>query len=153
MRSPVYSSMMISGGRRQRFWAMLVDVLVMALVGACSAAIVAGLSAVLAGIMPDLTARGVTLRFRAINILLLYAPLLVLPLACTLQLIFYKRPVRMILTTLFLFYLLATLAVIGHRELAHLLTPALAVSALVLAWLAFVLVLGHISTKRCLVRL
>jgi hypothetical protein len=150
-RSPLYSSMLVSGGRRQRFCAMLVAALLAAALGAGFMVLVTGLSLLLAPVMPAFRVRGLALSFHAIDIRLLVAPLLVPPVALTFHVVFYKKPVRMIVAAMTFFYLLLIPAIIWQRELASMLTPTSVLCVLGLAWIVFVLALRHISARHCLV--
>ena len=151
LRSLVYSSMLISGGRRQRFYAMLIATSLMAVLGAAFIVLAAGLSVPLTPVMPAFNVRGLELSFHTIDMLLFCAPLLVLPVCATLHVLFYRKPIAMIVSIFPASYLLLMLAMIWHKELAPLVTPASVLLTVVLAWILFVLVLAHVSAKRCLV--
>jgi hypothetical protein len=114
--------------------------------------IMAVLSVALTAIMPDITLRGSTFTFQAVNIELFFVPLLIIPVASTFQLIFYRRPIFMVLSIMLLFMLLSFIGAILHKTLGvEMLNPVSIVSLLVLSWLIFVLVLRHICMRRCLV--
>jgi len=114
--------------------------------------IIAALTVALTAIMPDITLRGSTFTFHPAIITLFFVPLLMIPLASTFQLIFYRRPIFMVLSVMLLFMLLFFIGAISHKTLgAAMVNPISIVALLVLSWLIFVLVLHYICTKRCLV--
>ncbi len=151
MRPLVYSSMLISGGRRQRFYEMLIATSFMALLGAAIIVLMAVLSVPLTPVMPAFNIRGLELSFHAIDMYLFCAPLLVLPVAAALHVVLYKKPITMIFSAMLLCYSLMMLAILWEKELAPLVTPASVLVTVVSAWILFVLVLARVSAKRCLV--
>ncbi len=152
IHSPVYSSMLFSGGRRERFATVITLAATTAVLGGVLFIILAALSVPLAVIIPDITVRDVTIAFHTINIKLFYVPLVFVPFAFTINLIFYRKPIFIVLSAMLLFMLLFFFAGIGrHKQLGAVVNPVSVLSALVLSWGIFVLVLHYICTKRCLV--
>ena len=152
MRTPIYSSMPISGGRNERLYTTMTLVATTAVLITALVTIMAALSMALTVIMPDITLRGSTFTFQAVNIELFFVPLLIIPVASTFQLIFYRRPIVMVLSIMMLFMLLSFIGAFLHKTLGvEMLNPVSIVSLLVLSWLIFVLVLRHICMRRCLV--
>ena len=152
MRPPIYSSMPVSGGRNERFYTTMTLVATTAVLITALVTIIAALSVALTAIMPDITLRGSTFTFHPAIITLFFVPLLMIPLASTFQLIFYRRPIVMVLSVMLLFMLLFSIGAISRKTLgAEMVNPISIVALLVLSWLVFVLVLRHICMRRCLV--
>ena len=85
-------------------------------------------------------------------ITLFFVPLLMIPVASTFQLIFYRKPIFMVLSIMLFFMLLFFIGNILRKPLgAAMVNPISIVALLVLTWLIFVLVLRHICMRRCLV--
>ena len=107
--------------------------------------IVAALSLLLAAVMPDITLRGSTFTFHAMNIELFFVPLFMIPIAFTIQLIFYRKPIFMMLLIMLLFMLL-----FWHEQFGAVINPMYIVSPVVLSWVLFLLVLRYVCMRRCL---
>jgi hypothetical protein len=151
IRLPVYSSMLISGGRNERFVTAMTLVAVIAVLITVMVTIVAAISIPLAAIMPDITLRGTTFKFHAAYLQPFFVPLLMIPIVFTIQLIFLKKPFVTMVTVILLFVLLFTGAS-GLKALSTMLNPIfLLVGLLVLSWVIFVTVLRYICMRRCLV--
>ena len=146
MRLPVYSSMLISGGRNERYRGAMTLVITTAVLITVLVTIVAALSLPLAAIMPDITLRGRTFAFYAMNIELFFIPLLMIPIVFTIQLIFYRKPIFMMLLIMLLFMLL-----FWHEQFGAVINPMYIVSPVVLSWVLFLLVLRYVCTRRSLV--
>jgi hypothetical protein len=151
MRLPVYSSMLVSGGRNERFFTAVTAVAAIAVLITALVTIIAALSVPLAAIMPDITLRGITFAFHAMIIELFFVPLLMIPVVFTIQLIFYRRPIFTMLSVMLLFMLLFVTSIFWHRQLSAGINPTSVVSLVVLSWVIFLLVLRYICMRRCLV--
>jgi hypothetical protein len=150
MRLPVYSSMLISGGRNERYRCAMTQVITTAVLVTVLATIVAALSLPLAAIMPDITLRGSTFAFRAMNIELFFVPLLMIPIVFTIQLIYYRKPVVMMVLIMLLFMLLFGTASFWREQLSGVINPIYIVILVVLSWVLFLLVLRYVCTRRSL---
>ncbi len=146
MRLPVYSSMLISGGRNERYRCAMTLVITTAVLVTILATIVATLSQPLAAVMPDITLRGRTFAFHAMNIELFFIPLLMIPIVFTIQLIYYRKPVVMMVLIMLMFMLL-----FWHEQFGAVINPMYIVSPVVLSWVLFLLVLRYVCMRRCLV--
>jgi len=151
MRLPVYSSMLISGGRNERYRGAMTLVITTAVLITVLATIVAALSLPLAAIMPDITLRGSTFTFRAMNIELFFVPLLMIPIVFTIQLIYYRKPVVMMVLIMLLFMLLFGTAISWREQLSGVINPIYIVILVTLSWFLFLLVLRYVCTRRSLV--
>ncbi len=152
MRTPIYSSIPVSGGRNERFYTTMTLVATTAVLITALATIIAALTVALTAIMPDITLRGSTFTFHPAIITLFFVPLLMIPVAFTFQLIFYRKPIFMVLSIMLLFMLLFFIGTILRKTLgAAMVNPISIVALLVLSWLIFVLVLRRICMRRCLV--
>jgi len=151
LRLPVYSSMLVVGGRNERFFTVLTLVATSAVLITAVATAIAALTMPLPAIMPDITLRGTTFKFHAAYLQPFFVPLLMIPIVFTIQLIFLKKPFVTMVTVILLFVLLFT-GVSGLKALSTMLNPIfLVVGLLVLSWVIFVTVLYYICMRRCLV--
>jgi hypothetical protein len=151
MRLPVYSSMLISGGRKERYRCAMTLVITLAVLITVLVTVIAALSQLLAEIMPDITLRGRTFIFHAMNIQLFFVPLLMIPIVFSIQLIFYRRPIFIVLSVMLVFMLLFTTVIIWREQLSEVINPMYIVSPVVLSWVLFLLVLRYVCMRRCLV--
>ncbi|MBA7657124.1 hypothetical protein ES703_65055 [subsurface metagenome] len=151
MRLPVYSSMLISGGRNERYRCAMTLVITTAVLFTVLATIVAALSLPLATIMPDITLRGRTFAFHTMNIELFFIPLLMIPIVFTIQLIFYRRPIYIVLSIMLVFVPLFVTGIFWHKQLSKVINPMYIVSPVVLSWVLFTVVLRYVCMRRCLV--
>ena len=143
--------MPVSGGRNERFYTTMTLVATTAVLITALVTIIAALTVALTAIMPDITLRGRTFTFHPAIITLFFVPLLMIPLASTSQLIFYRRPIFTVLSIMLLFMLLFFIGTNLRKPLgAAMVNPVSIVAMLVLSWLIFVLVLRRICMRRCL---
>lgn len=150
MRLPVYSSMLISGGRNERYRGAMTLVITTAVLVTVLATIVAALSLPLAAIMPDITLRGSTFTFRAMNIELFFVPLLMIPIVFTIQLIYYRKPVVMMVLMMMMLMLLFGTASFWREQLSGVINPIYIVILVASSWFLFTLVLRYVCMRRSL---
>jgi hypothetical protein len=151
LRLPVYSSLLVSGGRNERFSAAMILVSMIAVLITTALTIMAVVSVPLAPIMPDITLRGSTFTFHAMHVELFFVPLIIIPTVFTIQLVFIKKPYFVMVTIMVLFMLLFA-GTFSLESLAAIMNPVyLIVGLLVLSWSIFVLVLHYICMRRPLV--
>jgi len=148
---PVYSTMLISGGRRRRFTTTLGLAVTGATLLCIATLIISGLSILLARFMPTFAIEGKTFSFRPIDPRVAIVPLIFLPFASTMQLVFHTRPILMLTSLLLPLYAAMFLAFVLREHVEHLVNPLSVVSLLVVGWGAFLLTLRHICEKWCLV--
>lgn len=148
---PVYSTTLISGGRRRRFTTTLGLAVTDAALLCIATLIISGLSILLARFMPTFALEGKTLSFRPLDPRVAIVPLIFLPIASTMQLIFYTRPILMLTSLLLPLYAAMFLAFVLREHVEHMVNPLSVVSLLVVGWGAFLLALWHICEKWCLV--
>ena len=150
-RLPVYSSMLISGGRNERFHCAVILVVAVALLITVLLTIIAALSVLLATIMPDITLRGNTFTFHAMNIELFFVPLLMIPIVFTIQLIFYRKPMFMMLLIMLVCVMLFITSISWHKQLISGINPMFIIGGLILCWGTFLLVSRYICMRRSLI--
>jgi len=156
MRLPVYSSMLISGGRNERYRCAMTLVITTAVLITALVTIAAALSLPLAAIIPDITLRGSTFTFHAMNIELFFVPLLMIPIVFTIQLFFYRKPIFMMLSIMLLlmllFMLLCTTGIVWnwYKQLGAMLKLISIIALLVLGWGTFLLVSRYVCMRRSL---
>jgi len=150
-RLPVYSSTLISGGRNERYRCAITLVITVAILITVMVTIIAAPSLPLATIMPDITLRGRTFIFQAMDIELFFVPLLMIPIVFTIQLIFYRKPILMMWLIMLVFVMLFIASISWHKQLISSINPMFIIGGLVLSWGTFLLVLCYVCMRRCLV--
>jgi len=148
---PVYSTMLISGGRRGRMATTLRLVVTDAVLICTGTLVVCVLSIPLAWFMPSFGFDGLTLDFRPINPLVAVVPLILVPFAATMQLVFHGMPFLRFGALLLPVYVAMFLALAWREYVEHLVTPVYVLSLMVASWGVFVVVLRRICSKWCLV--
>jgi hypothetical protein len=151
MRLPVYSSMLISGGRNERYRSAITLVIAAAVLITVMVTIIAAPSLPLATIMPDITLRGRTFIFQAMDIRLFFVPLLMIPIVFTVQLFFYRKQMFMMLLIMIVFFVLFMTSMFLHEHLSFGINSMFIIGGLVLSWGTFLLVSRYICMRRSLV--
>jgi hypothetical protein len=150
-QSTIYSTMLISGGRRRKFtttwWLVVTDSALL-----CAGTLtVSGLSLVLVRFMPAFTIEGHTLRFLSIDPRVVFVPLVFLPFASAMRLIFRGKPF-LLFGSLILPVLVGEYWSLGGEEpLGRWDVLLLVISIMVVSWGVFLLVLHRVCSKWCLV--
>lgn len=148
---PVYSTMLISGGRRRRYTTTLLLAVTDAVLLCMGTVVMCGLSFLLASFMPTFVVEGHSVSFAPINPLVAIVPLLFLPFACTMQLVFHGMPFLLFGALMLPLYVAMFLAFAWRERVEHLVNPLSVLSLLVVSWGVFQLVLRRICSKWCLV--
>jgi hypothetical protein len=149
--APVYSTMLISGGRHRRYTTTLWLAVTDAVLVCIATLVISGLSILLAKFMPTFALGGKTFSFRYIDPRVAIVPLLLLPFVSTMQLIFH-RMFFLLVGSLFLPVLLGMyLGIVWRERVEPLVNPLSVVSLMVVSWGVFMLVLRHVCSKWCLV--
>jgi len=151
----VYSSLSVSGGRRQRFWSALTLAVTTGIFITVVVVLLAMSTQLLARIMPQLTVGGQEFTFNALNMNLSFAPFLMAPVALTIGLIFHKKPIlTMMLLVMVLFQIPFALYFVGKLTITSWpvqIGPVHVMIMLLCSWAVFIVVLRYISMRCCLV--
>ena len=150
MRLPVHSSMLISGGRRERFAGAITVVAIATVLISIVAVAMVALSVLFGAIVPEFTLRGVTFTYRAISAGNLFIPLLITPFAFVIRLIFYRRPIYVISLLMPLIYLMVFTGIVWHKQLGAMINLISIIALLVLSWGTFLLVSRYVCMRRSL---
>ena len=150
IRLPVHSSMLISGGRRERFAGTITAVAVAVVPISVVAIAMVALSMLFKAIVPEFTLREVTFIYRAVSARNLFIPLLIIPFAFVIRLIFYRKPVYTMLLLMLIIYLLIFTGIIWSKQLSAMINLISITALLVLGWGSFLLVLHYVCMKRSL---
>jgi hypothetical protein len=150
----VRSSLLISGGRKERFWSAMILALVTAMSITALITLIAALTLPLQAIMPELTIKGQSVIFKAMELRLFIVPLLMIPVTFSFALIFHKHPRLMFACVIMLFLLLVRLSVFLRVRpiLPEQPGPIHLLIALLCCWAIFTAVLHDICKRRCLLR-
>lgn len=153
-RPALYSTLTIAGGRDQR----LVSTLVTAIAGSALIGFVVGLAVLLsiplAYVLPDLRFRSIPLDYEMISLKVFWV-LVILPLICTIQVVFFKKPLVMMGTFMTLVYIVVLPLQMGRRPgVSPFSVPSApsAVALAVLLWSIFVWIVYQIARNRSLVK-
>jgi len=150
IRLPVHSSMLISGGRRERFAGTIAAVAAVVIPISVVAIAMVALSMLFKAIVPEFTLREVTFIYRAVSARNLFIPLLIIPFAFVIRLIFYRKPVYTMLLLMLIMYLLIFTGIIWSKQLSAMINLISIITLLVLGWGSFLLVLHYVCMKRSL---
>jgi hypothetical protein len=150
MRLPMHSSMLISGGRRERFAGTITAVAVATVLISVLVAVMAALSMLLEIVIPEFTWRGVNFIYHAISVKHLFIPLLITPFAFAVRLIFYRKPIYVVSLLMFVIYLMAFTGIVWHKQFSAMINLISIIALLVLSWGVFLLVSRYVCMKRSL---
>ena len=150
----VYSSLSVSGGRRQRFWSALTLAVTTGIFVTVAAVLLAMSTQLLARIMPQLTVRGQEYTFEALNLNFSVVPFLLIPVALTIGLIFHKKPILHMLLVMVIFQILFAFSIV--RKLTIMgwpvqIGPVHVMIMMLCGWAVFIAVLRYVSMRCCLV--
>lgn len=149
------SSLLISGGRKERFYSTLTLAVTIAMSITAMVTLIAAATFPLKVIMPDLTIKGVSVIFQTMDPGLFIVPLVMIPITFTFSLIFYKYPRLMMACVMLIFVISmqASLFAKIFKIVPENLDPVpIAILLLISSWAIFTAVLNNICKKRCLVR-
>ena len=148
----LYSSLLAIGGRRERFYSTLaVAVAATGLLTLFIGTVVA-LSVPLAALMPQIHCYGYEISYRVINASAFYGPLVLLPVAATIYLAFYRRPILAMILLMALLYAVVIACIEWRHELSALANAPTATALALFCWLIFAAVLHVLAKRRCLVK-
>ncbi len=158
MRLHVRSTLLISGGRTERFWSALSVAAVTTLLATGIVTFMAALTLPLQAIMPELTIKGQSFVYRAMEMKLFFIPLCMMPVTLTIALVFYKYPRLMMAVVMLIFIFAMQVSMFLKILPIHPKDPGpihiIIIITLILlcCWAIFTAVLRHICMRRCLVR-
>ena len=102
---PVHSTLLISGGRNERFYSTFIIVISIAVIVTLSASLVAMLTWPLENIMPPLTLKEGKAIFHAVSLRAFYIPLIMFPAGIVLQILFRKKQMLLMVSWVMFFML------------------------------------------------
>ncbi len=148
----LYSSLLTAGGRRERFCATLTVAATGAVLVTVFMALVAALSVPLSHLLPELHIYGQRLTYHVINARVFYGSWVVLPIAATIHLVFYRRPLLSMILLMALMYAVVLTAELLSHDLRPLANAPAAGTLATFCWLTFILVVSRIANRRPLVK-
>jgi hypothetical protein len=159
MQAPVYSSMLISDGRRERFYSNLVLSIAHTAVIFIIGVVITIFTHIAAPMMPDITLIGRTIVFHPVSFYLCIASLIIVPLVFTFRLLFHKRLLLMVVIVYTLLLVaLAVLALFGMLRKIPLddaptlfLNPVSMITFVVSLWIIYIAVLRYVCKKWSLI--
>ncbi|MFA5292448.1 MAG: hypothetical protein WC496_05370 [Phycisphaerae bacterium] len=147
-----HSTLLISGGRRERFWTALILGTAAALLITAFVTFVALITSWLEPIMPVLTLKGQQFGFKMLNVNFFFLPLFMIPVALTVGLIFYGKPMIAMIIMMAVFQSVFIFLIIKPGKNQFMPGPTLIIIILLCSWAVFVSVLRYICMKCSLVK-
>ncbi|MCK4997961.1 MAG: hypothetical protein KAS23_00450 [Anaerohalosphaera sp.] len=150
----VYSSLLICGGRRERFWSALAAAVATGVFVAVIVLVLAMVTRLLEMVMPQVTIRGSEYAFSALNMKYCSVPFVMIPITLTLNLINYKRSMLPVVVVIFIFQFLFVFCVAGElivMDTSVRIGPWYVVIILLCSWVIFIGVLRRICRRQSLV--
>ena len=150
----VYSSLLICGGRLQRFWSALTLAVTTGIFVTVVVVLLAMVTHLLERIMPQLTVRGHEFTFDALDMKFSIVPFVMIPVTLTIGLIFYKKPMLMFVFVIVVFQIVFAMSIIGDATIMNVpirIEQRHIIIMLLCSWTMFVGVLRYISMRCCLV--
>jgi hypothetical protein len=151
MRLPIYSSMTIFGGRKERFYTTIILIVSATLLIMVAMAFIVAISTALAPIMPDITLFGMDRSFHTTSPGLLIIPPIIIPIAFALRLVIYKKPFSTFVPIILVVMMMFAWFIRSSERFGALFTPTSLASLLILNWLVFAVVLRYVCMRRPLV--
>jgi hypothetical protein len=158
MKLHVHSSLLVCGGRRDRFWAGLATAIAIGIHVTGVVAVMGALSVLLEQVMPSFTLRGHEVVYHAADMRLLFVPPVMIPVVLSFGLIFARYPRLMLACGMGVFVLMMQVAMFSRVWSGRMSVETVAFGIdwgipilLLCCWGIFAGVLGRICTRRCLV--
>jgi len=150
----VHSSLLICGGRQQRFWSALTLAMATAILVTIAVIILVSVTHLMEGIMPQLTIKGHDFIFAPLDMKFALVPLVMIPITFTIGLIFHKKPLLAFLLAMVIFQVFFAFAVLSSLTVANRLIRiemSHIIVTLPCSWAMFVGLLRYISMRCCLI--
>lgn len=154
MRLWVHFNLIISDGRRQRFWSALTLAVTTGIFVTVVVVVLAIATHLLEGIMPQLTVKGHDFAFKSLNMKFSLVPLLMIPVTLTMGLIFYKKPMLIIVLAIVLFQIFFAMSIVSNLTIMNWCVQIGLVHIIIMllcSWAIFVAVLRRVSMRGSLV--
>jgi len=151
VRMPVHSTMLIAGGRRERFLATCFMAVVVTVLLSAAGTVVALMTWALAAteIMGPLTVDGSKLYYRHVSLLGFYIPFIMVPVGFAMQLIFNRKPMPMMVAWV-MFFLFCVIAAVFVDVVNIWWIGAVAIFVAA-SWIVFLAILRWVCMTRPLV--
>jgi hypothetical protein len=138
------------GGRSERFYSTLTVTVVASVLLVLFVGAVIAVSSLLSLVVPDIQYRSFTFSYKVVAAQCFYVPLVFLPIASTLHLVFYRKPFLMMVAVMMMVYAVVMSDFMTRTGSFAAFGLKIGVAIGVTAWILYILVLRHISTRRCL---
>lgn len=149
----VHSTMLISGGRRERFYSAISLALAATLSIMAVLAIFTAMSLALAPVMPDMTVKGQTMSFYPMNITLLWIPMVLIPLSFAISHLFPRQTMLSKFLPMMIFIgIFQFLVIMDATKHSVTLIPSLVAIIILCSWAALIAVLRFTCMRRCLTK-
>jgi len=148
----LYSSLLTAGGRSERFYSTLAAAVAGTGLLTLFIGTVVALSVPLAAIMPQIRCYGSEITYSVINARAFYGPLVLLPVAATIYLVFCRRPILAMIFLMALSSGAVMVCITWRYELRALANAPTATALALFCWVAFGAVARTLARRRCLVK-
>ena len=143
-----YRGILLPAGRGDRFYAAVISGLTITLLTTLAIAVIAFISILLEPVLPDITLKGHTFGYHAMNIRYCFVTLPLMPICFAIATLIPRRPVLKIILSIGLMYVCIgfyVAAMIGEIQF-ELIIP----SVLMISWGISLLILRYVCMRRCL---
>jgi hypothetical protein len=157
---PFYSSQLIAGGRKERFYSTMTVIAAIILIVTVVIAMLTALAQPLEKVLPEITLRGQQFSFKAPEIRLLFVPLLIMPISFILNVLIRQKFILFMLTIMIFSMSFPIFMSVGFRAmktktphpveawLAAAMNPITIAVLIVLSWFILAVVLYYVCAKR-----
>ncbi len=147
MKLSLYSSMLINGGRKERFFTALTLVVAITVLITAVILFLAVLTVLMKPIMPNINLQGHNFAFQAADLRAFFLPLLIVPLGFILTTIFYRQQLLAMAFLVFMVFLVTMHINELESKFDLIYIPVL----ILLNWIALAVVLYYICSRRSLI--
>ena len=155
---PFYSSMLIAGGRKERFFSTMAVIAAIILIVTAAILMLTALAQPLEKVMPEITLRGQQFPFQAPDMRLFFVPLLIMPILFILNILIRQKFILLMVTIMIFAMSFPIFMLASHNVpqtphpveawLAAALNPVSIAALIVLSWLILTAVLHYVCTRR-----
>jgi hypothetical protein len=144
---PLYSNMLITGGRRERFVTTMTLVVIMTVMMTAAVAILTLVTVMIEPCMPDIVLRGHSFTFQASDLRLSFLLLMLIPIGFIFNLIFYRKLFYRAVFIMLVFMLWAPAMVLVTKESGEIMNSTPVPIIIALCWVIFAVVLHYVCFR------
>jgi hypothetical protein len=147
-----YSNILLPGGRNEKYYASLVSGFTATLLTTLTIAVIAFISILLEPVLPDITLKGHTFGYHAMNVKYCFVTLSIMPVSLVVATLFPRRAIVRTIFAIVVMYVWVPFGVFGLLADSKLFKsgPSIVAVLTILSWVVFLVALRYICTRRCL---